>query len=141
MHAVRHLLAQRRLAVLICTAALLLKLLVPTGYMIQADHGRLTLVVCAGVVSRDRAVQGATTHDAGMHGDMADHGHAGDHGKVEMPCAFAGFSAAMLGAIDPVQLAALIAFVLATGLVVTVPAAPLRRLHLRPPLRGPPGCR
>ena len=40
MQAIRHLLAQRHLAVLICAAALLLKLLVPTGYMIDSDHGK-----------------------------------------------------------------------------------------------------
>jgi hypothetical protein len=74
----------------------------------------------------------------GMHANTADHGKAKDHGKAEMPCAFAGLSAAVLDPIDPIQLAALIAFVLAIGLTATVPPSPARPAFLRPPLRGPP---
>jgi hypothetical protein len=133
MSVVRRLLAQRQLAVLICAATLLLKLLVPTGYMIASDHGRLAITICPGT-----APVAMTTGMPGMHGDMPDHGKSKDHGKAEMPCAFSGLSAAALGAIDPIQLAALIAFVMATGFVgVVLPAlSPLP--YLRPPLRGPP---
>lgn len=133
MQAIRHLLAQRHLAVLICAATLLLKLLVPTGYMIDSDHGRLAITICSGVAPA------TTTMDMpGMHGDMPDHGKSKDHGKAEMPCAFSGLSAAVLGPIDPIQLAALIAFVLAVGLTASVPPAPSQPAFLRPPLRGPP---
>ncbi|TVV76228.1 DUF2946 family protein [Sphingomonas solaris] len=133
MQAIRHLLAQRRLAVLFCAVTLLLKLLVPTGYMIDNDHGRLTITICSGTAPRTM-----TMDMPGMHGDMTDHGQSKDHGKAEMPCAFAGLSAALLGAIDPIQLAALIAFVLAVGVAAIHPPAPSRRAYLRPPLRGPP---
>jgi hypothetical protein len=129
----RHLLAQRHLAVLICAAALLLKLLVPTGYMIDSDHGRITITICTGTAPATMTIE-----VTGMHGDMPDHGKSKDHGKAEMPCAFSGLSAATLGAIDPVQLAALISFVLALGLVATILPAPSRPAYLRPPLRGPP---
>jgi len=129
----RQLLAQRHLAVLICAATLLLKLLVPTGYMIDSDHGRITITICSGTASRPM-----TMEMPGMHGDMPDHDKSKDHGKAEMPCAFSGLSAAMLGAIDPVQLAALIVFILALGLIATIPPAPSRPAYLRPPLRGPP---
>jgi len=152
VQAIRLLLAQRHLALFICGAALVLKLLVPTGYMIQADHGRLAIIECSGVVQRPAPVAAA----AATHGDMADHGqmaehasmpdHAkadhhdqsGDHGWAKMPCAFAGLSAAALGAIDPIQLAALIAFVLAIGFAPVVLPTPARDGYLRPPLRGPP---
>ena len=139
MQAVRQLLAQRHLAVLICAAALLLKLLVPTGYMIDSSHGHLTVTICSGTTARTM-----TMAMPGMHGDMADdgetegHGETGDHGEREMPCAFSGLSAAMTGAIDPIQLSALIAFVLSVGLTATLLPAPSRPRHLRPPLRGPP---
>lgn len=133
VQAVRHLLAQRHLAVLICAATLLLKLLVPTDYMIDSDHGRVTITFCSGTAPRTM-----TMEMPGMHGDMPDHGKSKDHSKAEMPCAFAGFSAAMLGSIDPVQLAALIVFILALGLIATVPPAPSSPANLRPPLRGPP---
>ena len=133
MHAVRHLLAQRHLAVLICAATLLLKLLVPTGYMIDSDHGRMTITICSGTTPRTM-----TMEMPGMHGDMADHGKSKEHGKAEMPCAFSGLSAAMLGSIDPVQLAAMVAFILAIGMSPIVLPTPARRIYLRPPLRGPP---
>jgi hypothetical protein len=127
---IRRLVQQRSFATLLCVATLLLKLLVPTGYMVASDHGRLAIVVCSGLAPA------ATTME--MHGDMADHGKSTEHGKAEMPCAFSGFSAAMTGAIDPIQLAALIAFVMAIGLVVATSPAPSRPAYLRPPLRGPP---
>lgn len=134
MQAVRHLLAQRHFAVLLCAATLLLKLLVPTGYMIDNSSGHLNITICSGF-----GPAATTMMDMpGMHGAMPNHGKSKDHGKAEMPCAFSGLSAAMLGSIDPVQLAALIAFILALGLIATVPPAPSRPAYLRPPLRGPP---
>ena len=133
VQAIRHLLAQRRLAVLICAATLLLKLLVPTGYMIDNDHGRITITICSGTAPRTMMME-----MPGMHGDMPDHGKSKDHSKAEMPCAFSGLSAAMLGPIDPLQLAALIAFILALGPIATIPPIPSRPAYLRPPLRGPP---
>ncbi len=133
MQAVRQLLAQRHFAVLLCAATLLLKLLVPTGYMIDNDHGRMTVTICSGFGPATM-----TMDMPGMHGDMPDHGKSKDHGKAEMPCAFSGLSAAMLGSIDPVQLAALIVFILALGLIATIPPAASRPAYLRPPLRGPP---
>lgn len=151
MQAIRLLLAQRHLALLICGAALVLKLLVPTGYMIAVDHGRLAIVECPGEVQRPApAAAAATPGDMADHGQMAHHAampdHAkpdhhdrsDDHGWPKMPCAFAGLSAAALGAVDPIQLAALIAFVLAIGLAPAVLPAPARAVYLRPPLRGPP---
>ena len=114
-------------------ATLLLKLLVPTGYMVGSDHGRLTIELCSGVAPQPMAIE-----MPGMHGGMPDHGKSKDHGKAEMPCAFSSLSAASLAAVDPIQLAALIAFVLSAGFV-SVALLPLsRRAHLRPPLRGPP---
>jgi hypothetical protein len=133
VQAVRHLLAQRHLALLICVVTLLVKLLIPTGYMIGNDHGRITIILCSGTAPRMM-----TMEMPGVHGDMPDHGKSKDQGKAEMPCAFLGLSAAMLGAIDPVQLAALIVFILALGLMRTVPPAPSHPAYLRPPLRGPP---
>ncbi len=133
MQAVRHLLAQRHFAVLLCAATLMLKLLVPTGYMIDSHHGRMTIAMCSGTGPATIAME-----MPGMHGGMTDHGKSKDHGKAEMPCAFSGLSAAMTDAIDPIQLTALIAFVLALGLVATILPAPSRPAFLRPPLRGPP---
>ena len=131
--AARRLLVQRHLAALLCVATLLLKLLVPTGYMIGSEHGRMTIELCSGVASRPMAME-----MAGMHGDMPGHGKSQDHGKAEAPCAFAGLSATSLGPVDPIQLAALIALVMTVGLLPAVLPAIVRRGYLRPPLRGPP---
>ncbi|BCA63992.1 hypothetical protein HMP09_3226 [Sphingomonas sp. HMP9] len=133
--AVRRLLMKRYFAVLLCTATLLLKLLVPTGYMIGSEQGRITIELCSGVAPRLMAMAMAMP---GMHDDVPDHGKPKDHGKAEMPCAFAGLSAAALGAIDPLQLAVLIAFVMAVGLAPLVAPTIMRFGYVRPPLRGPP---
>lgn len=133
MQAFRHLLAQRHLTVLMCAATLLLKLWVPTGYMIDTASGHIAITLCSGF-----APVPMTMAMPGLHRDMPDHGKSEDHGKAEMPCAFAGLAAAMTGAIDPVQLAVLIAFVMATGLICSIPPAPSDPIYLRPPLRGPP---
>jgi hypothetical protein len=119
--------------VFLCTLALLLKLLVPTGYMLAADQGRLSLIVCSGV-----APAPAAGEMSAMHGDMADHDRRSGHGKAEMPCAFAGMTGAALAATDPILLAALIAFVVAGGVLWRAPATPRAVSRLRPPLRGPP---
>lgn len=134
MHAVRHLLVQRHLAVLLCVATLLLKLLVPTGYMIDNTSGHLAITICSGFGPATTMMMDMP----GMHGDMPDHDQPKDHGKAEMPCAFSGLSAAMTGAVDPIQLAALIVFILALGLVARILPAPSQSAYLRPPLRGPP---
>jgi hypothetical protein len=131
--AIRHLLARRHLAVLLCAATLLLKLLVPAGYMIGTTHGHLSMELCSGV-----APPVAAAGMPGMHGDMSGHGKSRDGGKADMPCAFSALSAASLGAVDPVQLAALVAFIMAVALLPVAAPAPSRRAHLRPPLRGPP---
>lgn len=134
MGAIRHLLAQRHLAVLLCVATLLLKLLVPTGYMIDNRSGHIGITICSGFGPATTMMMNMP----GMHGDMPDDGKSKDHGKAGMPCAFSGMSTAMLVSIDPVQLAALIFFILALGLIATIPPTPSRPAYLRPPLRGPP---
>lgn len=116
--------------------------------MVETAHGDLAIILCPGTVPA-----ATTTGMPGMHDHLADHGGRGDHGggedqggapdhgKAQMPCVFAGLSAAALGAIDPILLAALIAFVLHLGLFVARLPTPSRPPHLRPPLRGPPAYR
>jgi hypothetical protein len=128
----RRLLAQRYFAIAICASALLLKLLVPAGYMIASDHGRVTITLCSGVASRPM-----TMAIPGMQGDTTGHGEKGQ-GKAEIPCAFSGLSALSLGTVDPVLIVALLAFIMAVGLASAVLPALWRRSYFRPPLRGPP---
>ncbi|MEJ8629079.1 hypothetical protein P0F65_02870 [Sphingomonas sp. I4] len=56
MTAIRSLFAQRHLAVLLCAAALLLKLIVPTGYMVGPVDGGMGIVLCPGSAPCPRPV-------------------------------------------------------------------------------------
>lgn len=130
----RRLVSRRSFAVLLCGATLLLRVLVPSGYMVGSAHGRLTIELCSGVAAMPMA-----STMAGMAGHMPGHDGSREHGKAEMPCAFSALSAAALSGADPIQLAALAAFVVAAGLRPLQAAAAIGRpAHLRPPLRGPP---
>lgn len=147
MATLRRLLAQRHLALPLLLATLLLKLLVPTGYMIGNEQGHIAIILCPGTVpaptpaasAMSSSMQGSMQGSMhGMHADMPDHGKSKDHATVEMPCAFAGLAAATLAAVDPALLIALIAFIMTIGSEGLALPKPLRRAFLRPPLRGPP---
>lgn len=138
MQPVRHLLAQRHVAILLCTAALLVKLLVPAGYMIDRDHRRIAITICSGDAPAQMTMSLPADMPAMHGGDMAGHGKTKDRGKAEMPCAFSSLSSPAIGAIDPLLLATLIAFVLAVGRMASAPLRLSRSAYLRPPLRGPP---
>lgn len=126
---VRSLLAHRHLTLLILAAALAIRVLIPGGYMISADHGTITVSVCSGVTAAPMTMA--------MPG-MPDHGKKDAHPTGEQPCAFAGLSHQALGAVDALLLLAAIAFVMALGTAPAPRLRPLRTAYERPPLRGPP---
>lgn len=130
----RHILHHRRLAAWLVAATLLLRVLVPTGYMLDVAGGAVTVELCAGYgpMTMARPMPAMARH-VGKHDGRT---HDGD--KAERPCAFAGLNAPALGGADPLLLAVALAFVMAAALRADVPPAPRRRRHLRPPLRGPP---
>ena len=132
MHPLRRLLTHRRIVVAICAAALIVKLAIPAGFMLDRGVGGIVVTVCSGTAPRTMAIALPGLGDA-----PSDHGRPAS-GKSEMPCAFAGLSAPGLGPIDPVQLAALIAFVTALGLTGLVAPPPSRSGRMRPPPIGPP---
>jgi hypothetical protein len=133
----RTLLAQRHLAMLICVAALAMKLLVPAGYMLSAHHGRISVTLCAGVAPSP-APPAMTAPMAGMHDGTRDHERKDSHGQVELPCAFAGLAHQALAAADPILLAAAIAYIVALGVMARAHRLTPVSHHLRPYLRGPP---
>lgn len=127
MTGLRHTLRSRPwLAALILTAALLLRVLVPAGFMPTALDGRVTLAICDG--------SGALALAPAMHGMH----HAPKHAATKNPCAFADLSVPALGSVPPILLAAAIAFALASALTRRMPLAPLPAAHVRPPSQGPP---
>jgi hypothetical protein len=120
-----------RLAALVCAAALALRLLVPAGYMVSGEGGRIAVTLCPGTAPVPAATMTAMHHAMPGH-DAPKQDHA------DAPCAFAGLAVPTLGAVDPVMLAVALAIVAALALR---PARAWRRRdapHLRPPLRGPP---
>jgi hypothetical protein len=126
----RHILLHRRWAAALIALALLMKLLVPAGFMPSVASGKITIELCSGF--------GVQKVEMALPG-MADHQPApADHGKADSPCTFSGLTAQALAAADPIILAVGLAFILAT--VFRKAAVVLPRLpgHLRPPLRGPP---
>jgi hypothetical protein len=129
------LIGHRGWAGLLFAAALLMKLLVPAGYMVSGEQGRFQVMLCSGVAP----AQPVTVHHGMDRGAMAHHDSPKqEHDRAEMPCAFAGLALQALGGADPILLAAAIAFIVAVALRPAA-AVPLRRgAYVRPPLRGPP---
>ncbi len=117
--------------------ALVMKILVPAGFMPVVSGGRVTIKICGGIAPAQKVMSPMTAMAITTPG-MAHHPGKSDHQEREMPCAFSGLSAPSLAATDPVLLAIAIAFIV--GLVrhvrtaVSIAAQP----YLRPPLRGPP---
>lgn len=125
----RHFLRHRAFAGWIVAAALLMKLLVPAGYMPTVSGNSVIIQICSGY--------GPMTMAMPMPGKQ-DHGEDHQQSKAEMPCAFSGLSAPTLAAADPVLLALAILFVMVVGARFIVPLPAASPAHLRPPLRGPP---
>lgn len=124
------LLHNRHLAVLLVTAALAMKALLPAGYMVSGTSRALTILVCADSTGARSAMQ--VTIPQGTKGSAA---------KDHKPCTFAGHGAAALAGADPIQLALAIAFVLALGfLPIPAPRLAPARCILPPPC-GPPSER
>ena len=155
MSALRRLILSRPLLMgWLCVAALALKLLVPSGYMISGEGGRVAIILCSGVApsmaapsmagpsttgALSTASPGMVMGDHIMSGHaMPEHDPSTSHGKMEMPCAFSGLSAQALAGVDATLLVAAIAFVMAIGIRPVRPLVRARPPYLRPPLRGPP---
>lgn len=131
----------RRWWLVLCLAALALRLLIPAGHMPVIDAGGLAIVACPDAaapmaVSRDLDTppHHAGTHRTGGHDDRHDDGDRGG-GQI---CAFAGLSAPLLGGADPLILVAALAWIAATALAMRPLRIARRTPHLRPPPQGPP---
>lgn len=134
----RHLLAHRRLAAWLVAAALLMRMLIPTGYMLAvAPGGGVTIELCSGYAPAAPMTMHGGDH-AGAHGTGHDGSETPEHGAKEIPCAFAGVATAALAATDALLLVAALFFILAAAfrLPIRLPAA--APPFLRPPSRGPP---
>ena len=111
-------------------AALCMKIVVPTGFMIGQNSTVLTVQLCT-----DGLGHAVTTKIAiPMKGEPGD--SSGKQGKAE--CPFASLSMASMAVADPALLALALAFILALGFARPRTSHSKRVSYLRPPLRGPP---
>ena len=122
-----------QLGLALVALALMVRALVPAGFMVSSSGDRfLTVTICADASGVPQQMQIAIP---GRDGADGDHSEAND--KAE-PCAFSGLGHSAIGGADPVLLAAALAFILLVGLA-PLRAPPVRDIaFLRPPLRGPP---
>lgn len=121
---------RRALALLVVMAALCMKIVVPTGFMIGQNSKVLTVQLCTDGLGH--AVTAKIVIP--MKGEPGD--SSGKQGKAE--CPFASLSMASMSGTDPALLALALAFILALGFAPAQTSHPKRVSYLRPPLRGPP---
>lgn len=121
-----------RLALLLVALALLVKAMVPPGYMVGRSSKTFTISICADGSGemQTRAITVPMTPES-QHG-------AGDSAPSGKACGYSAMSMAALGGTEAPLLALALAFVLALGLATTPRLLLKQSSHLRPPLRGPP---
>ena len=124
------LLQHRLLAILVVMAALCMKIVVPTGFMIGQNSKVLTVQLCTDGLGHAVTAKIAIP----MKGEPSD--SSGKQGKAE--CPFASLSMASMTGADPALLALALAFILALGFASAQTSHPKRVSSPRPPLRGPP---
>ena len=134
MHGIRALIRRHRSsAIWLAALALLVKALVPAGYMVgQSATRTFDIIVCSdptgGPVAQKLVIplENKGDHDGGQ--------------AAKGDCAFTALAHGAAPATDPALLLAAIAFILALGFA-RVPAPSLRGFpHIRPPIRGPPAA-
>jgi hypothetical protein len=107
----------RRAAALLLALTLVMKMLVPAGYMPGQGTKVLTVQVCADTLGKH-----VTTQIVIPQSGAPSESH-GDHGKGDGACPFSALA---------------LLFILALGFAPQAPPLRERAQHLRPPLRGPP---
>jgi Protein of unknown function (DUF2946) len=123
---------QHRLTITMIALALLIKALVPAGYMIGAHDKVLTVEICGDASGKHYTTQIVIPHDAAR--DVSP----GNHAKSDGACSYSALSFAALAGAPPFLLVLLLAFILATRFAAVRPEPPAQAKYLRPPLRGPP---
>ena len=129
MGAIRGMMARRRGLHGLMALALLMKLLIPAGFMPVFDGGAVTVQLCSGF-GPERIVV--------LPGHGAGKGDGHQHGHDQMPCGFAGHAPSAMALADPILLAAAIALIFAAIYHEPRRLRLAERAWLRPPLRGPP---
>jgi hypothetical protein len=125
-----HLSRHPLLAAWIIAAALLMRVLVPAGFMPGVSGGAIMVQLCSG--------DSAQHIEIALPVDRAPASQHDHHDKAQAPCAFSALSTSTLSGTDPALLALALFFILALAVRVTTMPARKATAYLRPPLRGPP---
>ena len=116
----------RALALLLLACALLVKAIVPQGYMVGAVDKQVSVQLCLDGITHKSVT-------------IALPGKSDDKGKqASEHCAFTALSMTALGGADTPLLAIALLFILATGFAPLYRVLQGRTTYIRPPLRGPP---
>ena len=122
-------LSNTRLAALLLVATLLLKVMVPAGFMVGNQNMVLTISVCGDLTGEH------FTQKMPIPVKSSDRE---EHSQAKGECPFTSLAMNALHSADPILLAWAIAFVLAVGLAPQRAPDVQEIERLRPPLRAPP---
>ncbi|RDV02562.1 hypothetical protein DXH95_11395 [Sphingorhabdus pulchriflava] len=121
-----------RLAMMLVVMALLVKAMLPAGFMLAPTSKSFTVAICADGSGEMQTRTVTVSVENGSNGGKVDHAQSGKG------CAYSALSVASTAGVDAPLL------VLALAILLLIGLAPAPRLslaiahHLRPPLRGPP---
>jgi len=122
----------RKFSAVLVSLALLMKVLVPAGYMLGTEGRVLTVEICSD------ASGGHLTKQIVIPTDGKSHEGQANHVKADGICPFASLAMGAVGGADPALLLAALAFILLLAFAPLVLPLRERPDYLRPPLRGPP---
>lgn len=133
MHVFRRLATEHAcFAALLLAATLLVRGLVPAGYMPAAQDGKMVVMLCSAPGSSETTVTLPIDHRDTSH----HHRQQPDH-----PCAFGSLAGSALAATEPTLLLAAILFAFVAAIFWRPLILPRQSGQILPPLRGPPTAR
>ncbi|MGB5077922.1 MAG: hypothetical protein WBO17_10620 [Sphingorhabdus sp.] len=123
---------QRSWVIILLALALFVRAVIPTGYMVAPTSLKLTVQVCAEMLTEQTKIEIEVPLTKGGRSDQSD------HGQKSSPCAFSALSMASTAGDDSPLLILALAMMLAATAAIGAPLLRQQIAHLRPPLRGPP---
>lgn len=121
----------RALALLLLGCALMVKAVIPQGYMVGGAQQHLTVQLCLDGITH-KSILVAIPGKGSDTGDNKSGKSANEH------CAFTSLSMGALGGADAPLIALALLFIIAAGFAPLYRVLEGRTGQVRPPLRGPP---
>ncbi len=123
---------RRTWAMMLVVITLLIRGLIPAGYMVAPSAVTLSVKICSGFEDERSTIKIVVPRSG------EEHDRSGDHSQKNPPCAFSALSMASMAGADGLLLAQAVAFVLITNAILVASSVHRPLPRLRPPLRGPP---